>query len=104
MAYTPEFQTAVHAICDKLNTLASLRTAPKVAQFFMENNVRGSVQDGLKCPVRSYLPDAGTTTVRVDTHSTYVRLGDEKLTVVNPMPVSDFIQAFDHGDYPELVG
>jgi hypothetical protein len=102
--YTPEFEVAVHAICDKLNALALLRTAPKVAAFFMENNVRGLPQSGQSCPVRAFLPDAGVSVLRVDTHSTFVRLGEEKLSIVNPLPISEFIQAFDHGEYPELVG
>lgn len=103
MAYTPEFEIAVHAIGDKLNTLAALRTVPKIVEFFVGNNIRGLPRDGTTCPVRAYLPAAGTTTVRVDTHSTYVRLGQEKITISNPMPVSEFIQAFDNGEYPELV-
>lgn len=70
----------------------------KVAKTLHKKGYKGKRDKPRSCPVARYLEDTVKCPLqvmgaRIDLHSHILRL---------PIPVSEFVQRFDNGEYPEL--
>lgn len=89
--YTPEVQI------EKL--LRGLGKTPNaVARKLLKHDCKGKQGCSEACPVWAYVTKYGPSVYRV---GGYVS-ADTFVQVLVPEPVSDFIEAFDNGDYPAL--
>jgi hypothetical protein len=80
--------------------LAALgKTEAEIAESLVAGSWRGKPLDGCKCPIANYLKAMGFD-VAVDQERLTTDEGEE---IETPDAVSEFIEAFDGGTYPNLI-
>lgn len=99
----------IQVVYDKLCTF---ETANDLADHFKSLGIQGVEQDALACPITKYVK-METGLVNVVTNSGYVTVAKENPDHYDAMNVlfqgkntdamTDFVQGFDHGRYPDLV-
>lgn len=86
-----------------LELLAALGdTELEVAVSLRERGIKGRPGNARCCPVANYLTP-GVPCVAVDEDSVAFSGKHSREYVLLPGPVADFVIAFDHGAYPDLV-
>ncbi len=81
-------------------------TADEIADTLDAGGWRGLQYDAEACPVSRYLTAVGTRIhgAAVGTYQATVHTLDGPVTEIDlPPAVAAFVQAFDRGDYPDLV-
>lgn len=99
---------AVGKVLDRMRELQD--RSDGVAAAIKAANITGYIKDPCGCPVHEFLIkgwrplDFGVTTVTAGQSSTQIHFtGGGLLVLDTPKLISDFIRAFDDGEYPELV-
>jgi hypothetical protein len=100
---------------DLLLQLAELGSADAIAQFFLDNGVRGERGDSSRCPVKQWVSAETGQEYLVSTQWVYRAevLGGCILPSKDarvraracglPHPVQEFVRKFDAGEYPALA-
>lgn len=93
-------------------------TEEEIAKTLRQGNYQGLPGCAGDCPVRNYLADKLKedenngllhrrglyTSVRTGACFTHLYTNEEKyVTIANPLPVSQFVKAFDRKEYPDLI-
>lgn len=91
------------------SALASLGgDAEEIAENLAADGVTGERYQPASCPVALWLagnlPGPAPHQVRVDQRDVLVEVGETRLQIPSPTPVSHFVERFDSGEFPELEG
>ena len=72
-----------------------------VAKFFTDRGIKGYLEDPGWCPTAYYLRCCGFTSPCVGENGVFTE--DASFTAL-PYSVRQFVESFDGGEYPDLVG
>lgn len=88
---------------DPLRELASQRSPDGIALFLAAHGVRGKKDSNCECPVARWLAESTGLAFVVERYETMLE-NPSTFADVWPLPavVSEFIELFDQGEYPEL--
>jgi hypothetical protein len=97
-------------VADVVAKLGALGDAEHIALFLVENGIVGCPGLSMMCPVSNYIKRETELRIRVGPirgeviYRSEVRYGDDVARSVGDMPpsVTDFIEMFDMGEYPDL--
>lgn len=103
--YKPEFVAVTEQMSDELDKLATKGSPEQIAAYLLAQNAKGKCNDSRACPVYNALARAtnGSAVFKVITNATHIwQDTGERVSLINPLPVADFIKAFDGHRFPEL--
>ena len=89
-----DIETRVRELLDELGD-----DRDKIAASLAAKGIKGQRTEGTACPIFNYLRSEGASVVSVDAEEIDLGYGAIRL----PVPVGDFVWAFDDNVYPELV-
>jgi hypothetical protein len=104
-SYKPEFIELTEQLSDELDMLATKGSPERIAAYLLAQNAKGKCSASRACPVYNVLARAtsGKVVFKVTTNATHIWPDTgERVSLPNPLPVADFISAFDHHRFPEL--
>lgn len=103
--YEPAFVAVTEQLSDELDKLATKGSPELIAAYLLAQNAKGLCNNSKACPVYNVLARAtsGKAVFKVTTNATHIwpDHGD-RVSLPNPLPVADFISAFDGHRFPEL--
>jgi hypothetical protein len=104
--YKPAFVAVTERISDELDKLATKGSPAQIAAYLATQNATGQCRNSVGCPVYHVLARAIASKFlfKVSTNATHIWTDglSERVSLVNPLPVADFIAAFDAHRFPEL--